>query len=57
MENQIVCPHCKKTIANNPVIDDASKEEWEFSSGTSREDAMVEMEAISKETPARVNTF
>jgi hypothetical protein len=25
MENQIVCPHCKKTIANNSVIDDAAK--------------------------------
>jgi hypothetical protein len=23
MANQIVCPHCKKTIANNEVIDDA----------------------------------
>ena len=27
MEYQIVCPHCKKTISNNPVIDDASKGE------------------------------
>jgi hypothetical protein len=25
MENQIVCPHCKKTISNNSVIDDAAK--------------------------------
>lgn len=24
MGNQIVCPHCKKTIENNPVIEDAS---------------------------------
>jgi len=27
MENQIVCPHCKKTITNNPIIDDAVKGE------------------------------
>lgn len=27
MENQIICPHCKKTIANNPVIDEAAKGE------------------------------
>jgi hypothetical protein len=27
MENQIVCPHCKKTIANNSIIDDAAKGE------------------------------
>jgi hypothetical protein len=27
MENQIVCPHCKKTISNNPVIEDAAKGE------------------------------
>jgi hypothetical protein len=25
MENQIVCPHCKQTISNNSVIDDAAK--------------------------------
>ena len=25
MENQIVCAHCKKTISNNSVIDDAAK--------------------------------
>jgi len=25
MENQIVCPHCNKTISNNPIIDDAAK--------------------------------
>jgi Eukaryotic protein of unknown function (DUF953) len=23
--NQIICPNCKKTIANNPVIDEAAK--------------------------------
>lgn len=27
MENQITCPHCKKTITNNPVIESAVKEE------------------------------
>ena len=27
MENQIVCPHCKKTISNNPIIDDAANGE------------------------------
>jgi hypothetical protein len=27
MENQIVCPHCKKTISNNSIIDDAAKGE------------------------------
>jgi hypothetical protein len=27
MENQIVCPHCKKTISNNSIIDDATKGE------------------------------
>jgi len=25
MENYIVCPHCKKTISNNPVIEEAAK--------------------------------
>lgn len=25
MNNQIICPRCKKTIANNPIIDDAAK--------------------------------
>jgi hypothetical protein len=25
MENQIVCPNCKKMIANNPIIDEAAK--------------------------------
>jgi len=25
MENQIVCPHCKKTVANNAMIDDVVK--------------------------------
>jgi hypothetical protein len=25
MENQIVCPHCKKTIANNKIIAEAAK--------------------------------
>jgi len=25
MENQIVCPNCKKTISNNSIIDDAAK--------------------------------
>jgi hypothetical protein len=25
MENQIVCPHCKKTISNNSIIEEASK--------------------------------
>ncbi len=27
MENYIVCPHCKKTISNNPVVDSAVKGE------------------------------
>lgn len=27
MGNQIVCPHCKKTIANNSIIDDAARDE------------------------------
>ena len=27
MENQIVCPNCKKTISNNSIIDDALKSE------------------------------
>ena len=27
MENQIVCPHCMKTISNNPIVDDAAKGE------------------------------
>jgi hypothetical protein len=27
MENQIVCPHCKKTISNNPIIEEAAKGE------------------------------
>jgi hypothetical protein len=27
MGNQIVCPHCKKTISNNSIIDDAAKGE------------------------------
>jgi hypothetical protein len=27
MENQIVCPDCKRTISNNPVIDSAAKGE------------------------------
>jgi len=27
MENQITCPHCKRTILNNPVIDSAAKGE------------------------------
>lgn len=25
MQNQIVCPHCKKTISNNSIIEDAAK--------------------------------
>jgi hypothetical protein len=25
MENQIVCPHCKKSISNNSIIEDAAK--------------------------------
>jgi hypothetical protein len=25
MENQIICPQCKRTIANNPIIEDAAK--------------------------------
>lgn len=32
-------------------------DEWELSLGTSREDAMVEMEWMLKETPERVNAF
>jgi RNA polymerase-interacting CarD/CdnL/TRCF family regulator len=32
-------------------------DEWELSLGTSREDAMVELEWVLKETPARINTF
>jgi hypothetical protein len=27
MDNHIVCPHCKKKISNNPIIDDAAKGE------------------------------
>jgi hypothetical protein len=27
MENYIVCPHCKKTISNNSIIDEAVKGE------------------------------
>jgi hypothetical protein len=27
MANQIICPHCKKTIANDPVIESAVKGE------------------------------
>jgi hypothetical protein len=27
MDNSIKCPHCKKTITNNPVIDAAAKGE------------------------------
>ena len=27
MENQITCPNCKTTIANNPVVDSAAKGE------------------------------
>lgn len=27
MGNQIVCPHCQKTISNNSIIDDAAKGE------------------------------
>lgn len=27
MENQITCPQCKRTIANNPVVDSAAKGE------------------------------
>jgi hypothetical protein len=27
MENQIVCPHCHKTITNHSIIEDASKGE------------------------------
>ena len=27
MENQIVCPNCKKSISNNLIIDDAVKGE------------------------------
>ena len=25
MGNQITCPHCKRKIANNPIIEDAAK--------------------------------
>ena len=25
MEHEIVCPHCKKTIAHNSVVDDAAR--------------------------------
>ena len=25
MANQIICPHCKRIIANNPIIEDAAK--------------------------------
>ena len=25
MENQIVCPHCKKTLSSNLIIEDAAK--------------------------------
>lgn len=24
MDNSITCPHCKKTISNNPIIDEAA---------------------------------
>jgi hypothetical protein len=27
MDNLIVCPHCKKTISHNPIIEDAAKGE------------------------------
>ena len=27
MENYIVCPHCNKTISNNPIIDEAARGE------------------------------
>jgi hypothetical protein len=27
MENQIICPACKRTITNNPVVDSAAKGE------------------------------
>jgi hypothetical protein len=27
MENEIICPHCQKTIANNAVVDSAAKGE------------------------------
>lgn len=27
MENQITCPECKRTIANNPIIDAAARGE------------------------------
>jgi hypothetical protein len=27
MENQIICPHCKRTISNNPVLDSAVNKE------------------------------
>jgi len=27
MENQITCPNCKRTIANNPVVDSAARGE------------------------------
>jgi hypothetical protein len=25
MDNQITCPHCKRIISNNPIIEDAAK--------------------------------
>ena len=27
MENYITCPHCKRTIANNPIVAEAAKRE------------------------------
>jgi RNase P subunit RPR2 len=27
MENQIICPHCKRTISNNSVLDSAVNKE------------------------------
>jgi hypothetical protein len=24
MENYVTCPHCKRTISNNPIIDEAA---------------------------------
>jgi hypothetical protein len=27
MENQIICPECKRTISNNPIIDSAARGE------------------------------
>lgn len=32
MENQIICPRCKKTITNDPLIDQAIKGEGASSS-------------------------